>query len=74
MRGKSQSEDDPSIFAYAVSILNEEGEVIECWSIFEEDLQPTGKKSNPAKHMTSQKIKVRVDPKIGEGEIIDKNK
>lgn len=74
VRGKSQSEDNPSIFAYAVSILNQEGEVVECWNIFEEDLQPTGKKSNPAKHRTGQEVKVYVDPKTGKGKIIDQNK
>ena len=71
IRGKSQSEENHSIFAYAVDIFNEANKVEGGWFIFEEDLKYTGIKANPSDFYTGESIKVRVDPKTGEGEIID---
>lgn len=69
VRGKSQSEENPEIFAYAIDILNENGTVADGWFIFEEDLQPTGKKANSNEFETGEKIKVQVDLKTGKGGI-----
>ena len=65
--GMSQNESDPSIFCYAVDILNEDKEVIDGWSIYSEDLVTTGKKINPSQLFTSDIIKVEVSKKTGEG-------
>ena len=73
IRGKSQSEEDPKIFAYAVDILDQSGKTESGWFIFEEDLKSTNKKANPKYFMTEETIKVRVNPETGEGEIVDKD-
>ena len=69
--GKSQSEEDPAVFAYAVTILSEGGLPNDGWFIFEEDLQPTGKKADPKDFLTGESMKVEVDPNTGHGRIID---
>lgn len=71
IRGKSQNEEDPTIFAYAVDVLGKLNEVEDGWFIFEEDLKPTGVKANPNDFMTNESVKVQVDPKTGKGKIVD---
>lgn len=64
--GISESEDSKQI-AYSVHIFK----LKTSWFIFEEDLKPTGMKANPEDFYTGESIKVRVDPKTGEGEIVE---
>lgn len=71
IRGKSQSEVDFTIFAYAVDILNDVGMVKDGWFIFEEDLQPTGKKADPNDFQTGESVEIQVDPRTGKGYIPD---
>ena len=63
--GMSQNEETGK-WGYAVWLYQKE----EVWDILEEDLQPTGKKSDPKGFYTGGRIRVSVDPKTGEGEVI----
>ena len=72
IRGKSQSEEDTSLFAYAVDVLNDLNEVEDGWFIFEEDLIATGKKADPNKFSAGETARVRINPKTGKGEIVEK--
>jgi hypothetical protein len=56
VRGVSQSEEDPSVFAYAVDIPFSKTN----WFIFEEDLKATGKKANPEQVETESYITVNI--------------
>jgi len=67
IRGMSQNEDTGE-WGYAVSIYKDNGLL---WDIMEADLIATGKKSKESDFMTGESVKVRVDPKTGEGEIVD---
>ena len=69
--GKSQDEEDPRIFYYAVDIINDSGEIEDGWSIEEIDLKETGKKADPAKFAYVDSVKIVVDPDTGEGKVID---
>jgi len=69
--GKAQDEEDPSIFSYGVTILDDQGEVGDGWFIFEEDLQATGERTDRSKIYTGESIRVRVDPETGEGYLVD---
>lgn len=69
--GKSQDEEDPQIFYYAVDIINDAGEIEDGWSIEEIDLQKTGKKADREKFAYVDSVKIVVDPDTGEGKIID---
>ena len=71
VRGKAENEEVPGLFSYAVRIMNSQGEFVEVWDVFEEDLLPTGKKANKADFETGVTIQVSVDPETGEGKIID---
>jgi hypothetical protein len=71
IRGISDSEEDATIYAYSVDILNEKGEVEFCKFIFEKDLRATGKKFDETQMYTGEFVKVRVDPKTGEGELVN---
>jgi archaellin len=70
--GKAQNETDPSIFSYAVDILNDDEDVIDGWCIYEEDLQATGKTVDSKKIFTGKSVKIQVNPKTGRGKIIEK--
>jgi|LakMenE01Jun11ns_1017448.scaffolds.fasta_scaffold7617136_1 hypothetical protein len=72
IRGISQSEENPEIFAYAVDVLTSTGTVKDGWFIFEEDLQPTGKKADPKKFKTGESVRVQVDLETGEGRLADR--
>ena len=65
--GMSQNE-ETGCWGYGVSIYKDNGL---CWSIKEEDLQPTGKKGKRSDFYTGESVRVRVDPKTGEGEIVE---
>ncbi|WP_028388989.1 Imm31 family immunity protein [Legionella fairfieldensis] len=54
VRGISQSEEDPSVFAYAIDIPASKIN----WFIFEADLKETGKKVNPEQVETGSFITV----------------
>ena len=73
VRGVSNNETNPTIYAYSVDILNENNETEFCKFIFEEDLHPTGEKADKARMYCGKTIKVRVNPETGEGEIVDKD-
>ena len=69
IRGISQSEDNPNVYAYAVDILDHNNEIEDGWFIFEEDLQPTGKMANLKNFNHIESVKVYVDPETGEGKL-----
>ena len=58
IKGISQDENNPDIFAYAVDIIDNYGSVEEGWFIFEADLKPTGKKVNSENYKPVDTIKV----------------
>ena len=60
VRGISQSEDDPSVFAYAIDMPIGKTN----WFLFEADLKATGKKANPEQIETNSIMTVGRD---GEG-------
>ena len=67
IQGKSQSEEDPAIWAYSVSIDG----LDECYFVFEKDLYPTGRIAKEEHYMSQDTIRVRVDPETGEGNIVE---
>ncbi len=69
VKGKSQCEDTGQ-WAYAISIYKDGGIV---WSIMEEDLISTGKLDESSQHTSTTHLKVQVDPKTGEGKIVDED-
>lgn len=69
--GKAQGEENPEIFYYTINILDSFGIRTGCWSVTEDDLQPTGKIATPNNFKTGITVKVKVDPKTGEGSLID---
>ena len=69
--GVPQIEEDYSIFTYSVYVLDPKGKMEECWSVDEEDLQPTGKKMKEEDIYTGETVRVRVDPETGEGYLVE---
>lgn len=69
IRGMSQS-DETGEWGYAVSIIKDDGIL---WDIMETDLVTTTEFASPKDHTTGESIKIKVDPKTGEGEIVDKD-
>lgn len=67
IRGKSQSEEDPALWAYGAYIFKAK----EVYCINEEDLEYTGKKMPEGYNMTGESLHVQVDPETGEGIIVD---
>lgn len=65
--GKAQDEDTGE-WSYGVSIYSDEGLL---WRVDEKDIYSTGKKANPTDFYTGETIKVRVDPKTGEGTVVE---
>lgn len=72
IKGKSQSEEKPNLFAYSVDVINENGEIVACKFIFESDLKATGK-DFASKTEYVGTAKVRVDPRTGEGELVNED-
>lgn len=69
--GKSNDEEDPTIWAYSVAISGEE----ESFFVFEEDLYPTGNFAKKEDFYTGERVRVKVS-QAGEGNIsghYDKN-
>jgi hypothetical protein len=71
IRGKSQHEINPSLFAYAVNVLSHTGLAKENYFIFEEDLVSTGKKADPTSFETGESVNVRMNCKTSMGNITD---
>lgn len=61
--GKSQSEKDPNIWAYSVSVPDKEENIF----VLEEDVHSTGKVANREDFYTGESIIVKIDPGSEEG-------
>jgi hypothetical protein len=66
-------EDEFQIVAYAISIIDTNGDFEDCCFLYEEDLESTGEMAPPNIFMTDDVIKVSVDPKTGEGNVNKKD-
>ena len=62
-------QNDDGCWLYDVCLKSEENR----FTIREEDLKSTGMKADPNDFMTNEFVKVRVNPKTGEGEIVDED-
>jgi hypothetical protein len=69
--GYADKETEHDDYTYAVSFYDENGNQEEGWSISEEDLQSTGKKIKFEQNKPIVHVRVKVDPKTGEGTIIE---
>ncbi len=69
IRGMSKS-DETGEWGYAVCIYKDNGFV---WDIMECDLIVTGKFATPSDHSIGQSVRIKVDPKTGEGELVDED-
>ena len=70
IRGKVQNEKTGK-WIYGVSIHEKNYESIH--RFYECHLQKTGQKTNPKDYESGEVVKIRVDPKTGEGEIIEED-
>ena len=66
--GISEAEDSNQI-AYSVHVFK----LQTSWFIFEDDLVRTGRRSRKEDCYTTESVRVRVNPKTGEGEIIEED-
>jgi hypothetical protein len=69
--GVAQSEENPDYFTYGICFYDDNGELGNVWRVPEKDLEPTGKKIDPESHQSTTRVRVKVDPKTGEGIIIE---
>lgn len=69
IKGMVQCEETAE-WIYGVAIYKQEGLI---WRVKEDSLVSTGEKADSKEFMSSESVKVRVDPKTGKGKIIDDN-
>ena len=67
VKGMAQNE-ETGVWSYGVNLAKKNGLITR---FYEDEIVSTGERVEPTDFYTGESIKVRVDPKTGEGEIID---